>query len=410
VPSPAPDDPAGRGRSVHFRARRWSIGADEALLLPDGSRLLHIGPHKTGTTSVQGAFHHARRSVAAQGVHYAGPNRHARQAAQAAATRGSSARRWGSMRAWDSLVGEIRRARGRVVISSEWFADAEPTAAKRLIDDLDPRRVHVVVTLRPLARILASQWQQFVQGGVTIPYEQWLRTIFDEPTSGTGKRFWHRHRHDELIRRWAAVVGFDRLVAVVVDDRDHAAVLRVFEGLTGLADQTLELVPDRSNRSLTAPEVELVRAMNATFAGVGLSGPPRLDLVLFGAAANLKLRELEAEEPRIATPDWALQRAAGVAAEIVEGIQASGVRVVGDSQRLLGPAAAPVAVLPGEDAGAGAREERSWPEITTTGALGVLAATGLARSGDRSEAVEPYSSQRLRSILLGRVRDAVAGS
>jgi hypothetical protein len=354
---------------------------------------------------VQGAFHRARGSVEAQGVHYAGPNRHPRQAAQAAATRSQATRGGGSMRAWNGLVREIRRSSGRVLISSEWFADAAPPDIGHIVDALDPSRVHVVVTLRPLALILASQWQQFVQAGVAIPYEPWLRTILEEPESGTGRRFWQRHRHDELIARWAAVVGADRLTAVVTDDRDHGAVLRVFERLLGLASGTLELVPDRTNRSLTGPEAELVRAMNRHLAEVGLDGPPRLDLVLFGASASLKLRRPAADEPRIATPAWAQERANMVAAGIVEGIRASGVRVLGDPAQLLGEPTTPPA-----RGVARARLEELWPEIAATGAFGVLAAAGLARSRRGLDAVAPFSAQRVRSILLGRLRDAVGAS
>ena len=41
------------------------------LELPEGSRLVHIGPHKTGTTALQAAFHLARDRVEEQGIHYA---------------------------------------------------------------------------------------------------------------------------------------------------------------------------------------------------------------------------------------------------------------------------------------------------------------------------------------------------
>ena len=40
-----------------------------------GTRLLHIGPHKTGTTAVQGALHLARERLAARGVVYPGRGR-----------------------------------------------------------------------------------------------------------------------------------------------------------------------------------------------------------------------------------------------------------------------------------------------------------------------------------------------
>ena len=50
-----------------------------------------------------------------------------------------------------------------MVLSSEFFADASPEAIRRVVGELDPAKVQVVVTLRPLARIIPSQWQQCVQ-------------------------------------------------------------------------------------------------------------------------------------------------------------------------------------------------------------------------------------------------------
>ena len=46
-----------------------------ADLLEAGTRLVHIGPHKTGTTAIQGALHLARERLAAQGVVYPGRGR-----------------------------------------------------------------------------------------------------------------------------------------------------------------------------------------------------------------------------------------------------------------------------------------------------------------------------------------------
>src|SRR5256885_691903 len=42
--------------------------APDDLTLAAGARLLHIGPHKTGTTAIQGAFYLARGRLAAHGV------------------------------------------------------------------------------------------------------------------------------------------------------------------------------------------------------------------------------------------------------------------------------------------------------------------------------------------------------
>jgi hypothetical protein len=37
-----------------------------SLLGPEGTRLVHIGPFKTGTTALQGAFHASRTALAAE--------------------------------------------------------------------------------------------------------------------------------------------------------------------------------------------------------------------------------------------------------------------------------------------------------------------------------------------------------
>ena len=152
-----------------------------ALRLPDGTRLLHIGPPKTGTTTVQAAFHGAGPALGAQGVHYAGRTRHSRRAVFAV-----TGRRWlggepPPITEWTSLVTEIRAAsQPRVVLSSEAFAQADGPQIRRVVDDLDPARVHVVVTLRPLASILPSSWQQSVQTGNDTPYREWLTAVLEE--------------------------------------------------------------------------------------------------------------------------------------------------------------------------------------------------------------------------------------
>ncbi|MEZ5191704.1 MAG: hypothetical protein R2734_03745 [Nocardioides sp.] len=47
----------------------------DPLLLPVGSRLVHIGPHKTGSTAIQSALHDVRDRLAEYDVHYAGSRR-----------------------------------------------------------------------------------------------------------------------------------------------------------------------------------------------------------------------------------------------------------------------------------------------------------------------------------------------
>jgi hypothetical protein len=317
----------------------WGVDPN-SLLLPEGTRLVHIGPPKTGTTAVQGAFHAARKAARAQGVRYAGNVRHSAGAVLAVTGRPSffQTSKPPDMRMWNSLVRSIRNARQpRVVLSSEFFADAKPDVIPRIVDDLDRSRIHIVVTLRPLVRILPSQWQQYIQSGARAAYGDWLDAMFNRPATAQTPSFWRRHRHDELIRRWAEVVGPERMTVIALDESDHDMVLRVFERLTGLSEGTLVAMPDVMNRSMTWPEIEAVRAFNVSFKAERLSNDVLSQVMRFGAALYMKTREPEPDEPRILTPAWAVERATAVAREIVDGISASGVRVVGDLERLAGP-------------------------------------------------------------------------
>ncbi len=347
--------------------------ATASLLLPEGTRLVHIGPAKTGTTYLQGAFHSCRAATSAQGVHYAGPTRQPTGAVQAIlGNRSPSTGETPTLHQWHRLVREVKRTRKRrVVISSEFFADAEPEAIPTIVNDLGGERVHVVVTLRPLAQIIPSQWQQFIQSGARRPFDAWLDAIFNDPTKVT-PTFWHRHRHDQLIARWADVVGPDNVTVVALDDSDHAMVTRVFEQLLGLREGTLVADGDLSNRSMTMPEVEVVRAFNQQYFAQGLSRPLHTQVMRFGAATYMKARPPADGEPGVEAPQWALDRAGEIAREMVDAIQGFGVRIVGDLDRLT--------KVPASRVGNDPRPQtRLSPQTAAAAAVGVVISSGLAR-------------------------------
>lgn len=399
---PLPESPLG--------AAGIDRGASDAMLLPAGTRVLHIGPHKTGTTTVQYAFHAARAELEAQGIFYPGPNSQPMFAVYAVTGRAPEYMQRPPIGRWLKLVRAIdARPAARTVISSEGLCDADDEAVRRIVRDLGPDRIHVLVTLRPLSDLLASQWQQSTQDGRTDTYESWLRRIFDDPGSTGARWFWHRHHHDRLVERWARVVGRDRLTVIVVDERDHERTLRVIERLVGLASGTLQARGGRTNRSLTSPEIELVRALNQRFREAGLDRALQTKFVRDGIAQLLRSRTPAKDEPRIRTPAWARERALAVSQEIVDGIAASGVRVIGDLGRL--------ARKPrGRSPGASRVPEESFAasaEIAAAGPLGVLLMSGLAREGGSApfrpdDDLAHVSTIQLRRVLSGRVRQVAA--
>jgi hypothetical protein len=389
-----------------------------AVLLEPGTRLLHIGPHKTGTTAIQGALHLARERLAAEGVVY--PGRGRQPLWPILAVTGQPALLGGprpEISYWDSLVRDVRAAGDqRVVLSSEFFAEADDATARRVIADLGGARVHVVVTLRSLARILPSQWQQYLQNGFHFRYLEWLEGILSEPPQTPTPGFWRRHRHDALITRWAAENGPENLTVIVLDESDRLMLLRVFESMLGLPADFLVLEERAVNRSLTAEEAELVRLLNEEFSRRDWPHRDYVRFMRYGAVEHMKdARRPAPEEPKIATPAWALARAAEISGEMAGRIDALGVNIVGDISSLgklpadgldLAPGG-PDLAADGPDPAAGDRSAPMVPvEAAVRATIGAFMAGG-AGGQTAEEIVRDLDTMSLAKVLADRCRRRV---
>ncbi len=361
--------------------------------LPDGAVLLHVGPFKTGTTALQGAFREGREAAAAQGVHLVGEPGLMIPAAMAVAEGASLADRdaGAGLEAWARVVAEVEESTARqTVVSSEFFSPAPVERARRILADLGRERTHVVITLRPLSLILASQWQQYAQNrpiarpGDELDFEEWLRVVLTDPQQErVTPTFWRRHRHDELVRRWVEAAGPERVTVVVADPARPQTLLRAFEELTGLREETLALPPRGGNRSLTAAEVALVRAFNRRWQERGRDAADYTRYVRFGAIRSLLSRAPGSAEERVLTPAWAVARATALGTEMAEAIAASGARVVGDLGRLGDSALAPAV---GENAADPEVPEEVWRRFLAglllhLGRTGSRPATGQRQPG-----------------------------
>lgn len=372
----------------------------EDLLLPEGGLLLHIGPHKTGTTAIQAALAEARPAMRSHRVVYLGRERqHQRAALVMTGGTGLLGDKEATQADWTRLVEQARRSSPkRAIVSSEFFDGADDVAAQRVVEGLGGDRVHVVVTLRPLAKILPSAWQQYVRNGLRTPYLTWLERILGEAPTRATPSFWMRHHHDVLIDRWSAVAGVDRTLVVVVDESDHDQLLRTFEQVTGLPPGLLVPAP-RSNRSLTAGETELVRALNIRYRREGWPPVVYNEVVRMGMVEQMQRREPRDSEPRISTPDWAVERANEIAAAATERIAASGVRVVGDLGRLSQAEPEPSPARPGRAIlSAAAAAEAVVGTLQATGAL-----TEQTPKGRADRAAESIGTRDMARILWARV-------
>jgi hypothetical protein len=367
------------------------------LRLPDGAVLLHIGVFKTGTSSLQGALFQTRSELAQHGVLHAGQGRNPMEAVLALQGArplvGYPAPR---IELWEDLVGQVSSApEMRVVVSSEFFSDSDLETARRAVRELGGPRVHVVVTLRPLAKIMPSQWQQYVRNQARFTYDDWLdgmlrKAPYHKPTP----TFWQRHQHDVQVERWASIVGPENVTAIVLDEADRNAMLRTFEELVGLPSGLLVAAHDSDNRSLTLGEIELVRQINVEFRRRGWSDELYKKLVRKGLGLQMQTnRRPGADEPRITTPQWALDRAAEIGAAAAGKLSALGVRIVGDVSTL-------GALVHAEEPSEAARAAQALPvDAAREAVLGTIISSGLLSP---STAVESTSAMGLLRVILVR--------
>ncbi|MGV1004049.1 MAG: hypothetical protein ACOYEV_04610 [Candidatus Nanopelagicales bacterium] len=326
--------------SLPTESPRTAPRAQPDAIQSDGI-LLHAGFHKTGTTALQSSLQAVREELPGFGVCYPGERRSHHRSAMAVTERVWG---WGErgawatpMMEWDKVADQATSFEGRVVISSEAFALADTAALDRIVADLGADRLHVVFTLRPMAKLLASSWQQYLKFGLALPIDQWLRDAFDNrPECVSTPNFWVRNDHSGNCARWVERLGPEHVTLVIPDDDDHSQLYRDFEALLGLPRGML--IPDTavqvSNRSVTAAEAELLRLVNA---GSRKRWEWRTyeKLVRRGAASRMvEQRAPQPDEPRVVTPQWALDAAAEHGAATIAEVRRLGIKVVGPLETL----------------------------------------------------------------------------
>lgn len=318
--------------------------------LPPTVRLFHIGPQKTGTTALQTAAAARRPQLMAHGVLYPGRTVNHRLAIASLVGKGIG---WKAAadgtpteppprQHWNDLVAEVNSYPDRRAWFGHEYAAGAKTGVIREVRDTFGDDLHILITLRSVARMLPSIWQETNKAaGNRGTFDRWLRRAL---TPGTEVNQIVQTRHDQgaLVRRWADVVGEKKVTVVVLNPRDHDFLPHAVEQLLDLPAGLLanaEKEEHAANRSLTATEVELLRQFNRRFRGYDTT-PAEHELVMIRGIAPrvLGYREPPSDEPRLAMPDWAADLADDAALRNADAVAASGVRVLGDLDNLRLPA------------------------------------------------------------------------
>ena len=226
--------------------------------------LLHIGTPKTATTYLQDILFRNRDVLSRHGVHY--PVEHFDDHFRAALD--LTRRDWGGLEdevvgEWDALAARSRSLDGTVIISNEILAGATAEQATRAVSSFGDAEVHLVLTVRDLARQIPAEWQETVKHYNTETYDDYLRII----ESGQGRSsdlFWRVQHLPDILERWAATLPAEQVHLVTAPPPGAASdvLLTRLEEAFGIDEIPLAYESNRTNAGLGVAETALIRLLN----------------------------------------------------------------------------------------------------------------------------------------------------
>jgi hypothetical protein len=312
--------------------------------------VLHIGTPKTGTSFVQSVLSRNKSLLAEQSVLWPG----ATWSAQVRAVedlRGASRSMLRPQRQldgrrprprlpeatrWDELVAEIEAFQGEVaIISMEWLCLGDRVVAQRALASLAEHDVHVVLTLRDLARAVSAQWQESTKNGHSWTYREFLdgATSSRWRRSPAGRHFWANQDWARMLADWGSDVSPDHFWVVTVPPSGSPPTLLWDRFCTAAGIEPTGLtLGGWANESLGAASAELMRRVQAARHEQGTR--TRQTGILKRRLAEGVLVAHRREEPSLALPPAYLPWAHKATDRLVEAVRDSGVRVVGDLEDL----------------------------------------------------------------------------
>jgi hypothetical protein len=318
-----------------------------------GTVYLHVGLPKSGTSYVQGTLTANKDALKRAGLLFPGRGwvDQVRAVQDVRQMKRAPAKRRRVAGAWQRLVAEISAWHGDAIVSMEWLGPASADHIRTMVSDLRPARVHVIFTVRDLARTVPAAWQEFVQNREEWTWQEFLEGVVAEgPTKSVpGSRFWAQQDLAGLLATWTSVVPAED-VHVVTVPRPGVAQDVLWQRLCEVLGPQYEgcrSTTGASNRSLGMESAELMRRLNRAARAAEL--PTSVYLRRFKhALAKGILAQRSGEESKLVLPpaydDWATR----AAAHQIEAVGASGVHVVGDLEDLRPVPAAADAPQPGD--------------------------------------------------------------
>jgi len=288
---------------------------------------LHPGPLKTGTTYLQSLLYANRKSFLDQGITIVGDQASHYRTANELVGRKSLRASHVPRGAWKRTRKAVLRAPGDAVMSCERYSLFRVKHARRLLEDLAAREVHVVLTLRDPVAVLPARWQEGIKNGGIATWTQFQERIADDAA-----KMQKMTRAIPTLRTWAKVLPPERIHVVTVPPKGapRTLLLERFCEAIGADPAGLEtLEAARANPSMDFVTTELLRRVNTQDA-VKLSGHAQHFEIKSFLATELPTRSYRPE-----LSGTVLEIAKSEAQALMQRIEAGGFHVVGDLNDLV---------------------------------------------------------------------------
>jgi hypothetical protein len=296
---------------------------------------LHIGLPKTGTTYLQTVMWADRERMRAQGVLLPGRERRDHLWATRIIREDPNLPTYEERvrESWGVLKGEIAAWPGTALISHEFFAGAAPEQAARMVAELAPAEVHLVVTAREPVGLYSGGWQESLKNRDSRTMAEFAAA----EVSDSSMSVWNWRTLDVrlVLERWAPTVPAERVHVLPLPPPGSPRTLlwQRFAGLIGVDPDSFDLSATFPNESMGVAEAETLRRINDHLKDEDFERPFDRGVYIrtFLADERLATRQGEKYWPTEEIVEDCRSRAVDAVAHI----EAAGYDVIGDVRDLL---------------------------------------------------------------------------
>ncbi|MFM9376608.1 sulfotransferase family protein [Gordonia sp. VNK21] len=296
---------------------------------------VHVGLPKTGTTHLQDRLWRNRDlALERSNLLYPGVlmEDHFHAAAHLQADRYLDWADPAHADAWPTMLAQMKAWPGASLYSHELLATARPEHVRSLLDDLSfADEVHVILTLRDLARQLPSVWQENVKNQRPASFDEFLASVANYAPGGphdesvSRQPFWEFQDYPRVLRTWAEEIPTGRIHVVTVPAKGTAApgdgLWERFLSVLGADPADLPITGNRDNSSLTAAQTEFLRRLNSRIQPADIEWR-RYERIVKHQFIGQALRHTGEGKPLGLTAEqrtWAAEQSTALAAAVVDG-------------------------------------------------------------------------------------------